>query len=304
MTNAVAIDKNGALATEPFLDREKQTLLADTILKGATANELALFVNLCSAKRLDPFTRQIYGIKTGQGLQMFASIDGLRVIAQRSGQYAGQVGPFWCGKDGQWTDVWLAPEPPAAAKVGVLRTGWHEPMWGVATLKSYGKDSPIWKKMADIMLAKCAESVALRKAFPDDISGLYIREEFGEAETPESAPRPATAPESRPESTSVKAEVVDAETREIQRPTMLELVKKDTARIADLLKLSAKDVQAYAKTIGANYRTVEGATALRDALEAMLEAQEDQDEDEEDYEAYEAQGTLLDAETAPIEREW
>ncbi len=72
MTSSLAVAPNGTLATEPFIDREKQNLLAETILKGASPNELALFINLCSAKRLDPFTRQIYGIKTGQGLVKIA----------------------------------------------------------------------------------------------------------------------------------------------------------------------------------------------------------------------------------------
>jgi hypothetical protein len=176
-------------------------------------------------------------------------------------------------------------------------------MWGVATLASYGKDSPIWKRMADIMLAKCAESVALRKAFPDDISGLYIREEFGEAESPAPAESAPQAQHSTHRTTPVKAEVVDAETGEINPAAEMATLKAETAELAAQLKLSAKDVQQYAKTIGANYRTVEGATALRDALDMMLAAQEDQDDDEEDYEGIEAaQGTLIDAETAPIDR--
>lgn len=165
-------------ATTWELDAQRVDLIKQSIMRGASPLELGLFLDLCRAKRLDPLTKQIYAIKTSQGWQYFASIDGLRVIAQRSGEYAGQVGPEWFGPDGEWVDVWLQPQSPAAARVGVLRRGWSTPMWGVATFKSYGKQSPIWGKMADVMLAKCAESVALRKAFPDDLSGLYVREEF------------------------------------------------------------------------------------------------------------------------------
>lgn len=182
MSSNLAVVQQGAVDLPPTLDREKVELVKQTILKGATDLELQLFVNQANTRRLDPFTKQIYGIKTGQGLQIFASIDGLRVIAQRSGEYAGQVGPLWCGDDGQWADVWLQNTPPAAAKVGVLRKGWTEPLWGVATFRSYGanKSGPVWKSMPDVMLAKCAESIALRKAFPDDLSGLYVAEEWSE----------------------------------------------------------------------------------------------------------------------------
>lgn len=101
-------------------------------------------------------------------------------------------------------------------------------------------------------------------------------------------------------------EVVDAETGEIREPIRsMEDVKRMTGEFAKALNLDAKAVQQYAKTIGANYRTLEGAIQLCDALEDLLLAQEDQGEDEEDYEAYEAeaaeQGTLIDAETRPID---
>ena len=201
---AVAVRERPSGGALAIWDNEQLEIIKNIICPGASDVELALFANHCQRTGLDPLTRQTYGImraqnvkqpdgqwKTIEKLSIQNSIDGLRLIAERTEHYGGQLGPQWCGKDGVWRDVWLEDEYPAAARVGVIRKDWKDALWAVATWKSYVQTyrknnqdvvGNMWQRMPDVMLAKVAESLALRRAFPQELSGVYGEEEMAQAD--------------------------------------------------------------------------------------------------------------------------
>ncbi len=192
------------------MTEEDIALLKQTHCLGWSEQNVALFVHQCNRSGLDPLSRQIYGQLRfdknmldskgkkvgGLRLTVVTSIDGFRLVAQRSGEYQGQTEPLWCGKDGAWKDVWLGKEYPAAAKVGVWRKDFREPTYGVANFDAFaptyddGNLSGLWPKMFALMIAKCAEAQALRKAFPQELGSLYISEEMDQAPAPVDPTKP------------------------------------------------------------------------------------------------------------------
>lgn len=204
----------GVVQQAQMWDRERIELVKRTIAHGASDDELALFMQVVQRTGLDPFSRQIHAVKRysyaeRRDVMTFQTgIDGYRLVAERTGNYAGQVGPWWCGDDEVWKEVWLSREPPRAAKVGVLKRGDAEVTYAVAHFDEYvqtfdqgerkGQPMALWATKPKLMIAKCAEALALRKAFPQELSGIYTEEEMGRADREAPRPQPQTPPEPQP----------------------------------------------------------------------------------------------------------
>ena len=170
-----------ALATYE-LDREKIDLIKATVAKGSTDLELELFFHACKRTGLDPLMKQIYAIKrknnkTGkEEMSIQTGIDGYRLIADRTGQYAGSDEAVYTVGDDGFPDV---ASVTVYKLVGSLRCAFSSSArWN----EYYSDTSPMWKKMPFLMLGKCAEALALRKAFPAELSGVYTHEEMTQAD--------------------------------------------------------------------------------------------------------------------------
>lgn len=195
----------------------------------AAAGDLEVFFHQAKRTGLDPFTKQLHLVYRKGRPTIQVGIDGMRLIARRavdrSGGTLGMPAKKWCGPDGEWHDVWLSDEYPAAAKATVIRDG--QKFVAVAVFREYvglktnGQVTSFWHTKPAMMIGKCAEAMALRQAFPQDLSGLYVHEEMDQASNPsqrEDAGRVTTAaltgqatPASAPSAQTIDAEPVDAD---------------------------------------------------------------------------------------------
>ncbi|GGB71591.1 phage recombination protein Bet [Deinococcus soli (ex Cha et al. 2016)] len=190
---------------------EQIDLIKQTVAAGTSDLELALFLEVAKSSGLNPFQRQIYAVmrwdaKTRKEKMVIQTgIDGYRLIAARSGVHMGTTDPEFgpINKDGF----------PEFARVIVRKLvhGHVAEFPATARWAEYvqlGKEGPtaMWKRMPHTMLGKCAEALALRKAFPAELSGVYSDVEMAQAENGREE-RPAQQPQS--------ARPVDV-TREVQ----------------------------------------------------------------------------------------
>lgn len=190
--NALAKVQSTALAAPLQFTKDQSQMIRDTYANGASETEFAILMEIAKARNLNPLLRQIHFVQrwdNQKGRKVWSaqiSIDGIRAIADRTGEYDGQDEP----------ENEYAPDGKlVAVKLRVYRKGIPRPFVGVARWSEYvqiskeGSPTRFWSTMPHTMLAKCAEALAIRKAFPEDAGGIYVAEEMMQAENEPALPR-------------------------------------------------------------------------------------------------------------------
>lgn len=194
-------------------EQSHREIIKEMYFKGSTDAEFEAFMMLCKKTGLDPIAKQIYVMKTGGRMVTLVSIDGLRLVAERSGRYApGREPTYTYNQDGKLISA------TAYVKKQTQDGSWHEVASSAHLAEFEKKSSPIWKDMPHVMLAKCAEAQALRRAFPNDLSGLYAKEELEQAEVEEKKPKLMAKPE------TVEAKVQEVAPNAQKQPTINDLL--------------------------------------------------------------------------------
>jgi len=172
-------------AATTLYSRDQIETIKRTVAKGSTDHDLALFLEVCRARNLDPFTRQVHWTPKG----IICGIDGFRAIADRTGRYV--PGPTVYETQG---DKLVAAHVTIRKNVGGT---WFD-VTESAYLSEYAASTPVWREKPRVMLAKCAEARALRRAFPADLSGLYAQEEMDRAMDEPARPAIPKPPQAAP----------------------------------------------------------------------------------------------------------
>ena len=169
MSTAITLIKND------FVSNSDVDVLRTSKFKGFTEAEVHYSLSVCRHLQLNPLLNQIHFVKRGNAVTAQVGIDGFRLAAQRTSQYAGSDEAVFEEKD----------SVPVKATVTVYRmiNGHRCPFTASARWSEYKPSAGdhMWKKMPFTMLAKCAEALALRKAFPAELSDLYSNEEMEQA---------------------------------------------------------------------------------------------------------------------------
>ena len=157
---------------------DQKRLVKSVVFPGCSDDEMRLYLFECERRGVHPLDRLIFPIKRGDGdggkrVTFQCSVDYLRAEAADTGEYDGQDEPVFGNAD---SDGY-----PESATVQVYKKGIDRPMTGTARWKEFYPGEKLgfmWRKMPHHMLAKCAEVLALRKAFPKRLAGLYLAEEM------------------------------------------------------------------------------------------------------------------------------
>jgi phage recombination protein Bet len=154
------------------LNRAQVALVKRTICKGYTDDEMRLYLYQAERLNLDPLSRQTYTFKSGGKVVIGTTIDGFRKRADGTGCYSPGRPTKYEYEDGQLVRA------TAYVEKFIPASGTWKEVSEEATYSEFKGPAPNWKTMPRVMLSKCAEARALRRAFPNELGGLYAREEL------------------------------------------------------------------------------------------------------------------------------
>lgn len=163
-----------------LIDFDKPSVVSTlkaTVAQGLSDSEFLLFAEHCKSTGLNPFKREVWAIKANNRLQLMTGINGYFTIANRHPEYDGYEEGY-IGKNGEELPDTYTMNDFVGAWCKVYRKDRKMPAKGVAFNSEYKKDYGNWKVMPRVMILKCAESIALRKAFPQELNGSYTAEEM------------------------------------------------------------------------------------------------------------------------------
>lgn len=171
-------------APEKGFTQEQLNLIRKTVAKDCNDRELELFLYTAKRTGLDPLLKQIYAIKRAGRLTIQVGIDGFRLVADRTGRYApGKAPVYEYRPDDEERRI---PWKVTVTVKKLVGECWHD-VEASAYWREYALETGMWNKMPHNQLAKCAESLAIRKAFPADLSGIYTFEEMEQAKQQDDA---------------------------------------------------------------------------------------------------------------------
>lgn len=144
----------------------------------APSGIMAAFIQACGRTGLDPTAKQIYAAQMGGKWTVLVGVDGMRLVAQRTGQYDGQDPIEWQAvEDGPWSQT-PGSAAPYAARIAIYRKGVSRPIVQTVTFKEFGGRGGNWDKRPAHMLGIRAETHGFRRLFPMELSGLYTAEDI------------------------------------------------------------------------------------------------------------------------------
>lgn len=241
--NLAVVNGNNALASDDMFSDARVEMIRSQIAKGAPDDIFVAFLDIAKRRNLDPLAKQISLIKFGGQFTITTTIDGYRAIAEQTGQYVGSDAPVFTYA-GATTPAGKKAPDTATVTVHKLINGHAYPFSATVYFEEYSTGMNNWSTMPRTMLAKVAESHALRKAFPAVMSGMYEESEMdqaieGTARVVESPSRPVSQPNPLQRLLDVaKGAGISEEDLELQATAILKKASLEDVLPADLRKLT------------------------------------------------------------------